>query len=248
MHLHGGGFALTNAESYPWLIGYELVRRTGSVVLFPDYQRPPQASFGEEGNPLSDIVRLYKLLLQFYGAENILVMGDSAGGNLAMATVLSAVQERLPLPAGLILISPWVDLTQESVDAASFAENERTDILPKELVLDFASIYCKNNRRDDPLVSPVFASMDDLSKFPPTMLTYGDGEVFRSQAEQLQEQLRRAEVLREVYVANGMPHVSPLFAPAIWGVGMPVTGPPPPAVEALEKIVEFAATVGFAPQ
>merc|ERR1719277_1131498 len=50
MHIHGGGFALTNAESYPWLIGYELVRRTGSVVLFPDYQRPPQASFGEEGN------------------------------------------------------------------------------------------------------------------------------------------------------------------------------------------------------
>lgn len=248
MHIHGGGFALTNAESYPWLIGYELVRRTGSVVLFPDYQRPPQASFGEEGNPLSDMLRLYKLLLRFYGAENILMMGDSAGGNLAMATALSAVQERLPVPAGLILISPWVDLTEKSVDAASFAENEGNDILPRELVLEFASMYCKHNQRDEPLVSPVFASIHELSQLPPTMLTYSDGEVFKNQNEELQEKLRKANVLREVYVANGMPHVSPLFASALWGVDMPVTGPPPPAVEAMEKIVEFAATVGFARQ
>lgn len=245
MHIHGGGFALTNAESYPWLIGYELVRRTGSVVLFPDYQRPPQACFGEEHNPLGDMLRLYKQLVRFYGAENILMMGDSAGGNLAMATVLSAVRERLPVPAGLVLISPWVDLTTGSVEAASFAENEGTDILPKDLTLEFAAMYCKNNPRDDPLVSPAFAAQDELRQFPPTMLTYGGGEVFKSQEEQLQKQLSAADVLREVYVASGMPHVSPLFAPAIWGVGMPVTGPPPPAVEALLKIVEFAATVGF---
>jgi acetyl esterase/lipase len=245
MHIHGGGFALTNAESYPWLIGYELVRRTGSVVLFPDYQRPPQARFGEEHNPLSDLLRLYKQLVQFYGAENILMMGDSAGGNLAMATLISVVKERLPAPAGLVLISPWVDLTTGSVEEPSFAENEGTDILPKDLVLEFASMYCKKNDRKDPLISPVFAHIDELKQFPPTMLTYGGGEVFKSQEERLQERLSAAEVLREVYVASGMPHVSPLFAPALWGVGMPVTDPPPPAVEALQKIVEFAATAGF---
>lgn len=246
MFIHGGAFALTNAETYPWLIGYELVRRTGSVVLVPDYSRPPNVAFGSDGDPVSDCLRLYKKLVGFYGAKGILVMGDSAGGNIALATLLRAVKEGLEAPAGLVLISPWVNLTEEANDSESWHENKELDYLPGGLLQVFARTYCSGNC-EDPLVSPVRADIEWLRKLPPTMLQYGTLELLRSQQEELHRNLEQAGVLKSVHIAQDMPHVSPLFAAVVWGKGTPAEKPLPPAVEALERIQEFAASVGFEP-
>lgn len=244
LHFHGGAFALTNAETYPWLLGYELVRRTGAVVLFPDYTRPPRTNFGGLRNPLDDCLRLYKRLLSFYGPTGILVMGDSAGGNLALSTVLAATQEGLPAPAGLVLISPWVDLTDGARSSESWRSNGDLDFLPRELAYTFAKSYCDGDR-SNPLVSPVLASDEWLRRLPPTMLTYGTHEILRSQQEQLRNRLDEAGRLQAVYVADEMPHVATLFAAIVWGIGTPAAAPLPPAVEALQKIQEFAASVGY---
>lgn len=247
LYIHGGAFALTNAESYPWLLGYELVRRTGAVVLVPDYTRPPDTSYGVAGSPLEDCLQLYKTLLSLYGPEGVLVMGDSAGGNIALSLVLAATQEGLPPPAGLVLISPWVDLTEASSTHESRITNRDHDYLPEKLVRLFAQSYCKHDCTD-PLVSPTFAPHDWLALLPPTMITYGSHEVLRSQQQELQRLLGEAGVLKAVYVAHEMPHVSPLFASVIWGPGTAAVAPLHPAVEALQRIQEFASSRGFKSQ
>eukprot|EP00928_Gymnodinium_smaydae_P065146 TRINITY_DN48328_c0_g1_i1.p1 TRINITY_DN48328_c0_g1~~TRINITY_DN48328_c0_g1_i1.p1 ORF type:complete len:327 (+),score=50.12 TRINITY_DN48328_c0_g1_i1:485-1465(+) len=248
LYVHGGAFALTNATTYPWLIGYELVRQTGAVVLVPDYTRPPSVSFGETGDPVSDFLRLYERLLCLYGAENILVMGDSAGANIALATLFSAGLNGLPAPAGLVLFSPWVDITPRLADRKTWQENSKLDYLPEELIWRFASEYCRaESERAQPCVSPLFAPLEWFQKLPPVMLTYGTNEVLRSQQAELEQKLSEAGVLRALYVAEEMPHVAVVFAPLVWGPGLPSNPDekPSPAVEAFEHAMRFAANLGF---
>ena len=100
------------------LISCEIVRRTGAVLLMPAYARPPAVQYPAA---LDECTRLYMELISFYGAQNVVVMGDSAGGNLAISTLLRAARAGGERPAGLVLISPWVDLTDASLSAPSSA-------------------------------------------------------------------------------------------------------------------------------
>lgn len=111
LFIHGGAFVLTNAETYPTMIGFELVRRTGASVLFPNFARPPHARFPSQLLSLSAL--LQKLVL-FYGAGRVAVAGDSAGANLAIGTVLCAMADGCPPPSCLLLFSPWADLSPEA--------------------------------------------------------------------------------------------------------------------------------------
>ena len=78
-------------------------------MLMPAYTRPPHCRYP---TTLDECARIYFEVVRRYGPENVIVMGDSAGGNLAVTTLLRACREGVPKPAGLVLMSPWVDLTE----------------------------------------------------------------------------------------------------------------------------------------
>lgn len=247
MYLHGGAFALTNAETYPWLLGYELVRRTGAVVLIPDFQRTPQVRFEEPGDPISQCLQLYRNLLLLYGPSRIVLMGDSAGGNLAMAVLFAAQSEGLTSCAGLVLISPWADTSEEAACDPTRSSNSENDFLPEARIRSFADAYATAALREKPLASPLLAPQDWFVKLPPVFLTFGSHEILCGQQQKLAARLREAKVLRGMYEAPQMPHVFPLFAAVVWGAGTPTTeASRPPAVEALLHMQSFLVSLGFA--
>ncbi|KAH8054378.1 carboxylic ester hydrolase [Aureococcus anophagefferens] len=114
---HGSAFAVTQAKDFLWLFGQMLAEQTGQVVLLGEYGLTSSTVAPAQ---LEGWSRTYAALCEFYGAANVVVAGDSAGGNLALATVL---RDGAAAPGALALLSPWVDLRDEAVDAPSVAAN-----------------------------------------------------------------------------------------------------------------------------
>jgi acetyl esterase/lipase len=130
----------------------------------------------------------------------VVVGGQSAGGRLAAALLLRARDAGLPMPAGLVLLSPEVDLT-ESGD--SFAVNRIVDVvLPAPLMLA-NRLYAAGADLGDPYLSPLFG---DLAGLPPACVQSGTRDLFLSTAARMHRTLRRAGVAAELHVFEAMPH------------------------------------------
>jgi monoterpene epsilon-lactone hydrolase len=184
--------------------GARLAVATGKRVIVPDYRLAPEYPFPAA---LHDAVSVYRALLDDGAAP--LVGGDSAGGGLAAALVLACADLGLPAPAGLVLLSPWVDLT---VTAPTYDSRATTDqLFPRESAGEAAAQYLQSHDTDDKLASPLNG---DLSGFPPTLIFASADECLLGDSLALQARL--AEARREValHVAPGMPHVWPVIMPA----------------------------------
>ncbi len=204
LDIHGGG--LTNG-------GGELCRITGmmaasslgALTFAVDYRMPPAHPYPA---PLDDCVAAYRTLLERYPAEKIVIRGTSAGGNLAAALVLRARDEGLAAPAGVILATPEIDLT-ESGD--SFRTNEGIDVVLKGSLMPANLLYAAGHDLADPYLSPLFG---DFSKgFPPTLITTGTRDLFLSNSVRMHNALRRAGNRSELIVEEAMPHGGFLGAP-----------------------------------
>lgn len=142
----------------------------------------------------------YRYVLERHAPSRIVVGGRSAGGNLAVAMLLRAKDEGLPMPAGIILLSPEVDLT-ESGD--SFQVNQMVDVvLPGSLMRNNA-LYAGGADLSHPYLSPLFG---DLKGLPPAFLQSGTRDLFLSNAVRMHRALRQADVDAELHVFEGMPH------------------------------------------
>jgi epsilon-lactone hydrolase len=162
-----------------------------------DYRMPPEYPFPAA---LDDAVSAYRDLLARYDPARIVVSGRSAGGNLAAALMLRAKVERLAMPAGLILLSPEVDLT-ESGD--SFQTNRLIDVVLPGSLMASNRLYAGAADLSDPLLSPLFG---DLAGFPPTLLQAGTRDLFLSNTVRLHRRLRDAGVAADLHVFEAMPH------------------------------------------
>ena len=123
LYIHGGAFVLCNHSTHR-LITYELVRRTGAVVLAPEYTRPPAAAYPVA---LDEMVSVYRKVVGFYDPANVIVAGDSAGGNLALTVDEGDRLGLAPAPRALLLISAGCDLSAAALDAPSMAANAPTE-------------------------------------------------------------------------------------------------------------------------
>lgn len=196
LDIHGGGLILCGGELCRIMgIGTaaSLQRRIWSV----DYRMPPEHPYPAA---LNDCITAYRALLRERAPTEIVVSGVSAGGNLAAALVLRARDEGLPLPAGLILGTPEVDLT-ESGD--SFHTNDGVDpglrsLMPANL------LYANGLDLTNPYLSPLFG---DLTGFPPTILTTGTRDLYLSNTVRMHRKLRAADVPAELHVMEAAPHV-----------------------------------------
>ena len=201
---HGGGFMFGSSRSHR-VIATHLSRLSGGPVLAADYRLAP-----EHPAPAAhdDAVATYEWALAHgYSPKSMTLCGDSAGGNLALATALKARDKGLPLPGALALYSPGVDLANEGETLKTIAD---APFLTADLMRLFAMLYVGHGDTKAPGVSPLYA---DLKRLPPTLIHVGSWEILLSDATRLAEAMKKAGVRVELKVWDGMAHDWQLFAP-----------------------------------
>ena len=169
----------------------------GALCYGVDYRMPPEHPYPAA---LDDAMAAYRHVLERHASSRIVVGGRSAGGNLAVAMLLRAKDENLPLPAGLILLSPQIDLT-ESGD--SFLVNQMIDVVLPGSLMRNNELYAGEADLSHPYLSPLFG---DLTGLPPTFLQSGTRDLFLSNTVRMHRKLRGAGVKAELHVFEAMPH------------------------------------------
>ncbi|MCW4460862.1 alpha/beta hydrolase [Sphingomonas sp. BT-65] len=169
----------------------------GALCYGVDYRMPPEHPYPAA---LDDAMAAYRHVLARHAPTRIVVGGRSAGGNLAAAMLLRAKDEALPMPAGLVLLSPQVDLT-ESGD--SFQVNQIVDVVLPGSLMRNNELYAGGADLSHPHLSPLFG---DLAGFPPSFLQSGTRDLFLSNTVRMHRALRRASVDAELHIFEAMPH------------------------------------------
>lgn len=205
LYFHGGGYYYGSPVSHRGLT-FGLAKTAGANVFSQDYRLAPEHPFPAA---VEDAVAGYRWLLdQGVDPESLIVSGDSAGGGLALALLLSCKERGLAMPAGGILYSPWTDL---AVTGASIDANEKTDAMFKKVhIVEGAKHYLGSADPKTPLASPLYAELDGL---PPVLTFVSDDESLFDDSVRLHERLQEAGVSSELIVEKGLPHVWPIFHP-----------------------------------
>lgn len=195
LDLHGGALILCGGEMCR-MMGVGTAMRFQRHVWSVDYRMAPDHPYPAA---LDDCIAAYRALLAERSPNEIIVSGGSAGGNLAAALILRARDEGLPMPAGVILATPEVDLT-ESGD--SFHTNLGVDPGLRSL-MQVNLLYADGHDLQHPYLSPLFG---DLKGFPPTILTTGTRDLYLSNTVRMHRALRAAGVPAELHVTEAGPH------------------------------------------
>ena len=204
LYLHGGGYVIGSARSGAGL-ATALARRARAVAYSLDYRLAPEHPFPAA---LEDGLAAYRALLDAGGgAHRVVVAGDSAGGGLALAVLVSARDEGLPQPAAVAVMSPWVDLT---LVGESLETKEADDaIFDAADIAEYASRYLGGHDPADPHVSPLLA---DLSGLPPLLVQVGTNEVLLDDSTRLAARAAAGHLDVTLEVVARAPHVFQHFA------------------------------------
>lgn len=218
LYCHGGGYS-TGSAVYARTITSRLAEGTSMDVFCFNYRLAPEHPWPAA---LEDGLKAWdRLMFLGYGAKNVIVAGDSAGGNLALCLTLKLKEQGRILPGGLVLLSPWTDLT---ASGKSYQSREAVDpILNREYLERMTDNYAAGQDLKDPYISPLFG---DPAGFPPVYIQVGDNEMLLSDSTSLYKKLRKAGVSAGIDVYKGMWHVFQM-------------SPFKTAWEAMEKIAEF---------
>ena len=220
LYWHGGAYVMGSCASHRPCVSH-IAREAGVKALVPEYRLAPEHPFPAA---VEDTVSLYRALLEKgYEPANIAVAGDSAGGGLAVAMLLSLRDAGDPLPGAVGLLSPWLDLTGTGESMTSRKDQDPW-FNPEDLP-HVTKHYCDDAELTQPLVSPVFA---DASGLPPTLIQVGDDELLLSDSERFAANMRASGGQVEIDVWPGMWHVWQMFI-----------GLMPESRQAVEKLGEF---------
>ncbi len=203
LYLHGGGYSVGSPATHRDLIS-RLAWSTGCRCIALDYRKAPEEPFPAALDDTLAAIR--ELASQDVATRTLWLGGDSAGGGLTMATLLVLRDEGAEMPAGAVLLSPWVDLTEAAMDPVP--DNEH-DYLFSGILERFSGDYTTQENRQDPRVSPVLGNLHGL---PPLLIQAGEVEIFLPQVRRLAERARDAGVDVVLEVGEGMVHVFQAFA------------------------------------
>ena len=208
LYFHGGGMVLCSPATHRE-IAARLSASTGAAFLVPEFRLAPENPFPAA---LEDGLASYRWLLdQGYTPDCVAIGGDSAGGGLALQTLISLRDEGSPLPAAAFFISPVTDWVR--LDGESITTRAAVDIcLTPESHQFMAPLYVGDNDPGTPLLSPVHADMFGL---PPLCIHVGDDEILLSDSTRLAENARQADGVAELEVWPGMWHDFPLSASVV---------------------------------
>jgi monoterpene epsilon-lactone hydrolase len=199
LYLHGGGYVTGSIEDHRMMCGL-LANATGAKVLIPEYRLAPENPFPAA---VDDALKVYEwLLVQGISSANIIIAGDSAGGGLSVATVLALKAKSGSLPAAVLCLSPWVDLTLKGRSHITKARAEA--VLRKEVLHEWALCYTDESNLTNPLVSPVYG---DFHGFPPLLIQVGSEEILLDDSFMLAEKAKADGVDVTLNIWDGMFHV-----------------------------------------
>lgn len=205
LYTHGGGFAVGSSASHRKLAGH-LAKYLEVTALVIDYRRAPEHPFPAQ---IQDSTAVYKeLLSRGFKAADITTSGDSAGGNLAISTVLKLREEGAPLPGAVIAFSPWLDMEHVG---KTLETNAATDALVSKGILQGMSgmFLGEKGSPTDPLANPLKA---DYKGFPRLYINAGEIETLLDNAQDLARIAKAAGVAVTLSVVGGMQHVFPILA------------------------------------
>jgi epsilon-lactone hydrolase len=224
LYLHGGGYYFCSPATHRGLV-FPLARRSGARTFSLDYRLAPENPFPAA---LDDALAVYrKLVADGTPPASIVIAGDSAGGGLALATLLALRDAGDPLPAGAAVFAPWTDL---AAAGASMTTNDGRDpMFYGKAFAPAGKLYVGDADVRNPYVSPLYGRFDGL---PPLFIQVGDTEVLLDDSTRVAEKARAAGVSVDLEIWPKMPHVFQILAPFV-----------PEANRALERAVGFVRRV-----
>lgn len=203
LYLHGGAYIMGGCPTHRQLVSH-IARAARIRALIPEYRLAPEHPFPAA---IDDAVAVYRsLLTSGLSPENIFLAGDSAGGGLIMATLLSLRDAGDPMPAAACLLSPWLDLAATGESMTTNADSDpwfRPEDLPA-----VARYYCGVDEIRHPLVSPVFA---DVSGLPPLYIQVGQDEILLSDSTRIADNICACGGAVDIEIWPDMWHVFQLF-------------------------------------
>lgn len=196
--VHGGGYVVCSPRTHRPLTS-RLALALNATTYVPHYRLAPEHVFPAG---LNDVLAAYRgLLAKGVTADNITIMGDSAGGGMALALALSIRDQKLPMPGKLMLISPWTDLT---LTGETLRSKDGIDpMLSWKWIIAKTPLYAGLTDASHPLISPLLA---DLSGLPPTLVQVGSEEILLSDSERLAERAEAAGWPLTLQVWDGLWH------------------------------------------
>ncbi|GEK58709.1 hypothetical protein CHL76_10865 [Marinococcus halophilus] len=198
IYLHGGGYvSQPNPRHFQWLAGVQ--GRTDSTAILPVYPKAPQHQYEEAFDKL---VPLYEQTLKTTEAENIVIMGDSAGGGLALALAQELNRQNIAQPGDIIMLSPWLDVSMTNPGIQDLTSVD--PFLDLEWLLNAGSSYAGDADLRNPMVSPIYGDMTGLGDMT---LIIGTHELFLADARKFSEITDEKGIPINYYEYPEMPHV-----------------------------------------
>ncbi len=195
IYLHGGVYALGSISSYRAMVSH-LAKRLSLPIVYIEYSLAPEHPYPVATN---EILNVYRELRKKYPDCKFSIIGDSAGGGLAIQLVYNSLKSRLPVPTSLALISPWVDLKTEN---NSYVTKQSVDpILSKKMLHDHALLYNPTNSKT--------ADPSELSfkTFPPVLLLVGTDEVLNDDSKNFYQVVKPIQKQAKLKEFDGQKHV-----------------------------------------
>ncbi len=219
LYVHGGGYVSGSCNSHRSIVAKVVKAAKVGAWLF-DYRLAPEHPFPAA---LVDSVAVYRwLLAQGIAPSNIMIVGESAGGGLCLATLIALRDQGIPLPAAAVAISPWTDL---KCTGDSYRTKAKVCLAPEGSWTVFSKHYAGDNDPCLPGISPLYG---DLHGLPPMLIQVGEDEVLLNDSTPFAEKAKKAGVDITLKVGEEMLHCFPLLSPLF-----------PEAREAMQEICDF---------
>ena len=198
LYLHGGSYVAETSSNH-WRFLEKLVKDTNATIILPDYPLTPKYTYKDV---FTMITPLYKEIIEEVPTNNLILMGDSAGGGMSLALLEKLTQEKIEMPYKTILISPWLDVRLENPEIDNVQKYDKD--LNKESLKIAGIAYAGKDGIDSYLVNPIDG---DLSKLKNITIFTGTYDILNPDVHVLDEKAKKVNVSLEIKEYEGTGHI-----------------------------------------
>jgi acetyl esterase/lipase len=207
VYFHGGGYTHGSEKKYRLLMG-ETVKETKINAFMFDYRLAPEHPYPAA---FEDALKTYDYLVnEGVRGKDMIFVGDSAGGGLALASALYLKDKGRELPGKILAMSPWTDL---ACTGQSIQKNEKTELfVPEKLLIEYSRGYVGREDSRNPYISPLYGNLQGL---PDTYINVGSHETLLDDSSRFHQKLLESGVKSTLTIGQGLFHCYPLWAMAL---------------------------------